>query len=134
MIYGIGVDLVKVSRMEQILDRYGARFARRVLSVEEFDEFPHDPRSAGFLAKRFAAKEATAKAMGTGFRDGLVLAQIGVSHDRLGRPILRFTGRARELLEAWNITNSHLSLADEREYAVAFVTLERPNVGGLAES
>jgi len=125
VIYGIGVDMVQVSRIRAGLDRFGERFARRILSTGEFEEFQHAGKPAHFLAKRFAAKEAAAKAFGTGFRDGLTLPQISVVHDTLGRPLLEYTGRASEILTEQGIGSSHLSLTDEEDHALAFVTLLR---------
>ncbi|MCW8826830.1 MAG: holo-ACP synthase [Gammaproteobacteria bacterium] len=123
MIHGIGTDLVYIPRMEELLLRHGMKFARRILADGEFVEFKQSSRPAEFLAKRFAAKEATAKALGTGFRDGLSLKHIAVGHDSLGRPTLSFDGVGAQLLERFNIEHSHLSLTDERDYALAFVTL-----------
>ena len=123
MIYGIGTDLVHIPRMEELLMRHGMKFARRILADTEYAEFQQNPRPAEFIAKRFAAKEATAKALGTGFRDGLSLKHIVVGHDALGRPILHFHDMGAELLARFHIDQSHLSLSDEREYALAFVTL-----------
>ena len=123
MIYGIGTDLVHIPRMEELLMRHGMKFARRILAESEFVEFQQNAKPAEFIAKRFAAKEAAAKALGTGFRDGLSLKDIAVGHDHLGRPILHFSGVGAELLKRFNIDKSHLSLSDEREYALAFVTL-----------
>ncbi len=125
MIYGVGVDMVKVSRIRAGLERFGDRFARRILSVSEFEEFQRSGRRDGFVAKRFAVKEALAKALGTGFRDGLTLRQISVVHDALGKPELLCSGRASELLEASGIGESHVSITDEDDYALAFVTLTR---------
>ena len=125
MIYGIGVDMVKVSRIRAGLERFGDRYARRILSVSEFEEFQRARRRDSFLAKRFAVKEAVAKALGTGFRDGLTLRQISVVHDALGKPEVRCSGRASELLEASGIGESHVSISDEDDYALAFVTLTR---------
>lgn len=123
MIYGIGTDIVHVKRMHENLDKYGDKFARRILTDSEFTEFQSKTDKIAFLAKRFAAKEATAKAMGTGFSDGLSLKHIGVIHDAAGKPILEFTDVAARFISAQKIKQSHLSLADERDYAVAFVTL-----------
>ena len=123
MIFGIGTDIVRIARMRQDLDRYGERFAQRILADVELPEFHADPRPAHFLAKRFAAKEAAAKAMGTGFRDGFTLRDVAVRHDGLGKPLLEFSERARGFIDANGITTIHVSLADEDEYAVAFVTL-----------
>lgn len=123
MIYGIGTDIVHIKRMRDNLDKYENKFARRILTEAEFIEFENKNDKAAFLAKRFAAKEAAAKAMGTGFSDGLSLHHIGVSHDAAGKPILEFLDVAETFISENNIKQAHLSLADERDYAVAFVTL-----------
>lgn len=124
MIFGIGTDIVRVERMVDNLTRHGEKFARRILSEQEFNEFLHNKNQAGFLAKRFAAKEATAKAMGTGFISGLKFSDISVEHDKLGKPCLVYTGRATEFVNEKAIKQSYLSIADELDHAVAFVTLE----------
>ncbi|HEB57529.1 MAG TPA: holo-ACP synthase [Gammaproteobacteria bacterium] len=123
MIYGIGTDIVSVERMRNNLERFGNRFAERILTDEELKEFRQVFNHAHFLARRFAAKEAVAKAMGTGFINGLSLHHIGVGHDALGKPLLKFSGRAQEFISREKIASSHISLADETDYAVAFVTL-----------
>ena len=123
MIFGIGTDIVRVARMQQNIERYGEKFAERILTPAELQEFRREPRPAHFLAKRFAAKEAAAKAMGTGFRDGLHFHHIGVGHDAAGKPQLEFTDEAAAFVHAHGITNVHVSLADEEDHAVAFVTL-----------
>ena len=123
MIYGIGIDIVRVARMQQNMERYGEKFAERILTDAERNDYSHELRKAHFLAKRFAAKEAAAKAMGTGFSDGLALHHIGVSHDAAGKPQLVFSGYAAEFMRAKGITGAHVSLADEDDHAVAFVTL-----------
>jgi holo-[acyl-carrier protein] synthase len=125
MIHGIGSDLIRVERLAAVIDRHGDRFARRILAAAEYSEYLENGDRAAFLAKRFAAKEAAAKAFGTGIRDGLQLAHIAVEHDRLGRPGLRFHARAAELVATLAIGASHLSLADEGGWALAFVVLER---------
>lgn len=124
MILGIGTDLVEIARMEVILARHGRRFAERILTPEELAGFDGDVRPAHFLARRFAAKEACAKAFGTGFRGGLSLRHIGVDHDALGRPLLSLTGEAAARAARLGVGASHLSISDDRAYALAFVILE----------
>lgn len=124
MIYGIGIDIVRVARMQRSLERHGARFAARILTQGELADFRRTLKPAHFLARRFAAKEAAAKAMGTGFVDGLRLRQIGVTHDARGKPQLVFDGQAAAFVRARMIHAAHLSLSDEEDHAVAFVTLE----------
>ena len=123
MIIGIGTDIVQVSRIQQSLDRLGDAFARRVLTDSELATFKISRQPAAFLAKRFAAKEAAAKALGTGI--GKVAFQhLEVSNDALGAPKLKFYGYARELQLLKAINHLHLSLSDEKDNAVAFVVLE----------
>jgi holo-[acyl-carrier protein] synthase len=110
--------------MRQSLDRYGARFAQRVLANPELALFERNINKANFLAKRFAAKEAMAKALGTGFRNGLHLRQIIVSNDELGKPSIECVAHAERLIKELGIGHMHVSLSDERDYAVAFVVLE----------
>ncbi len=125
MIIGIGTDIVGVARIRFSLERFGDRFAKRVLSEQEFSEFRGAANRDAFLAKRFAAKEAAAKAFGTGFADGLALRHIEVTHDPRGRPELRFTGRAAQIATELDVTRALLSISDEREHALAFVVLEK---------
>ena len=128
MIYGIGADIVRIQRMAKNLDRYGERFAQRILTEAELVAFRKSSTQPQFLSKRFAAKEATAKALGTGFRNGLSLRDIGVSNDTLGKPMLDFSPRAQERLLVAGVGGAHLSLSDEQEYAIAYVVLERVNL------
>ena len=125
MILGIGTDIVQVARVAHSLERFGVRFARRILTEREWREFTAAPQPAHFLARRFAAKEAAGKALGTGFRDGLQLRHIGVDHDALGRPVLEFLEHAAVLRRSRGVGEAHVSISDEREYAVAFVILLR---------
>lgn len=124
MISGIGTDIVDVRRMAENLTKHGERFAKRILSASEFDEFSSQNNQAAFLAKRFAAKEATVKALGTGFRDGISMTHIAVTHDHLGKPMLNFSSVALEFFQKQNVISSHLSIADEKDFAVAYVVLE----------
>jgi holo-[acyl-carrier protein] synthase len=123
VIFGIGTDIVSVSRMESALQKHGDRFAERILAAAELQEYQQSAKRAHFLAKRFAAKEAAVKAFGTGFRDGLAMSQIIVSHDGLGKPLLKFCGRAEAYCRDNGVGESFISISDEKEHAVAFVTL-----------
>jgi holo-[acyl-carrier protein] synthase len=124
VIFGIGTDIVRIQRMADNLDRYGERFAARILTEAELVVFRDTAHRPQFLAKRFAAKEAAAKALGTGFRNGLSLRDIGVNNDALGKPVLAFSERARQILQNQGIGAAHLSLSDEAEYAIAYVVFE----------
>jgi len=124
VIAGIGVDIVAVARIARLIEQHGEHFARRLLAVSEFDDYRAAPAPAAFMAKRFAAKEAFGKALGTGIARGVTLPQIAVRHDDAGRPLLELSGAAAEHCARRNIVAWHLSLADERDHAVAMVVLE----------
>ncbi|MDQ3958765.1 MAG: holo-ACP synthase [Pseudomonadota bacterium] len=128
MIYGVGVDIVEIARIHKGLDRFGLRLVQRILSENEYREFHSMQKLPQWLATRFAAKEAFAKALGTGFRHGVHLRDISVNNDPLGRPWLEYTGQTLELVRRFDIVRSHLSLTDEREYALAFVVLEKMSI------
>tara|TARA_R110000787_G_scaffold283482_1_gene396356 strand:- start:2683 stop:3063 length:381 start_codon:yes stop_codon:yes gene_type:complete len=123
MISGIGTDLVHIPRIAEMLKKYGDKAAQRILDVGEFEQFQKNQQPAAFLAKRFAAKEATAKALGTGFRDGLSLQHIAVRNNSLGKPELVFNDYAEQLLSEKNIQTAMLSLSDDGDYATAYVVL-----------
>lgn len=124
MICGMGMDLVEVARITAARERWGVRFARRLLAPAELVEWQHHPQADRFLARRFAAKEAASKALGTGMRDGVSFQSISVGHDHLGKPLLHFHGGALALLRERGIVAAHLSITDERQFAAATVVLE----------
>ncbi|KTG15886.1 MULTISPECIES: holo-ACP synthase [unclassified Guyparkeria] len=124
MILGIGTDLVEIARIRGALERHGDRLIERVLGAEERQRLP-EANPAAWLAKRFATKEAVAKALGTGFRDGLRLVDIQTRHDGNGRPEVVLLGRAREVFERMGAGEISLSVSDERSYALAFVVISR---------
>ena len=124
MIHGIGSDIVEYARIESMWSRYGLRFARRILSERELAGFESSSHPARLLAKRFAAKEAFAKAVGSGLRDPVSLRRVGITHDGLGKPVLQFDDVLRTHLAQLGITGHHLSISDERNMVIAFVVLE----------
>ena len=123
LIVGIGTDIVEVSRLEKLLERRGIRLVEKLLAIEEHAAFFTSTDQPRFLAKRFAAKEALGKALGTGLRAPLLLPSIAVRHNSFGKPFFELKGDAVDLLKARQL-NSHLSISDERDYALAFVILE----------
>lgn len=124
MIVGIGVDIAETARIEVMAQKFGERFARRILTDDELLEFERRNRSSSFLATRFAAKEAAAKAAGTGIGGELGFHSIQIEHDDNGRPILRFLDSAQALVKRLRINNALISLSDEKNYVVAMVVLE----------
>jgi holo-[acyl-carrier protein] synthase len=124
MIRGIGVDIVKVDRIEKAVERWGYRFLKRIFTAAEIERCQKRARPAQCLALRFAAKEAFAKALGLGMREGLRWRDIEVVHDNFGKPDLLLHNQAQRLLETVEASRTWLSLSDERESALAVVVLE----------
>ena len=124
MIFGIGTDIVQVSRIQKSLDRYGEQFARRILAETELEDFRRTLQPARFLARRFAAKEALAKAYGTGFSGGISLHMIAIRHDEHGKPLLALCDKAAACADNLGVVNQLLSISDEHNYAIAMVVLE----------
>ena len=127
MIYGIGVDLVKVARLKAAIERFGERFLNRVFTPREIAYCQRKTRgSASAFALRFAAKEAFSKALGVGLRqNGIRWREVEVVPNPVGKPELFVTGRAADLCAAAGITHMHLSLTDENDQALAVVILEK---------
>lgn len=124
MIFGIGTDIVEYARIEAMWQRLGVRLAERILSEGELPVFYAHAHPARLLAKRFAAKEAFAKAVGSGLRHPVSLRRISITHDGLGKPVLQFDPLLRAYLAQLGISGHHLSISDERNMIVAFVVLE----------
>jgi holo-[acyl-carrier protein] synthase len=124
MIYGIGIDVVEPQRIERLRDKYGERFARRVLTPLEWPGYLRTARPVLFLANRFAAKEAFSKAMGTGFRYPVTLQCISVVQNAAGKPSLEFHPNLEGLISSRGIVRHHLTISDERALACACVVIE----------
>jgi holo-[acyl-carrier protein] synthase len=124
VIRGIGIDMAEIRRFTESYERFGMRFPQRILSDSELRDFARARNPGRFLAMRFAAKEATSKALGTGFKQGIAPRQMYVVHSPSGKPNLAVCGQAAELFAAMGINASHISLTDEGGFAVAFVVLE----------
>jgi holo-[acyl-carrier protein] synthase len=129
MIVGLGSDLCNIERIEKSLERFGLRFEERVFTEIERAKAARRPfTKAGTYAKRFAAKEAFSKAVGTGFKAGVFMKDIGVVNAPSGAPTLALTGGARARLDALipegHAANIHLTLTDDHPWAQAFVIIE----------
>jgi holo-[acyl-carrier protein] synthase len=125
MIYGIGIDVVEPHRVARLLERYGERFARRVLTLREWSAYERTKAPVLFLANRFAAKEAFSKAMGTGFRYPVTLQCISIVQNRLGKPELEFHPDLQVRMLEEGIAGHHVTITDEKSLACACVVLER---------
>ena len=123
MIYGIGTDIAAVSRLRGLWERHGVKAVEKILAAQEMADFAKAVDKGRFLAKRFAAKEAFSKALGTGVRPPATLPAIAVGHDDLGKPVFEFAPALQALMQENNL-KAHLSISDEADYAVAYVILE----------
>lgn len=128
MIVGVGADLIDIRRIEGTLQRFGPRFVARIFTEIEQARSERKPGRAASYAKRFAAKEACAKALGTGMRRGVFWKDMGVVNARSGQPTLALTGgaarRLTELVPSGHVGVLHLSLTDDHPWAQAFVIIE----------
>ncbi len=124
MIHGVGTDVVAIARLGELYQRHPQRTLDKLLAPAERLEFAAVTDAARFLAKRFAAKEAFAKALGLGVRPPATLPAITVSHDALGKPFFSYAEALADYLAERGLS-AHLSISDERDVAVAFVVLEK---------
>jgi holo-[acyl-carrier protein] synthase len=124
VIYGVGTDVVEIARIEAALERHGERFARRILCPSELQRFENHRLKANYLAKRFAAKEAFTKALGTGIKSPANWHGVWVTNLPSGKPELNFSDELTKLLKKRGVTSAHVSLSDERGVAFATVILE----------
>ncbi len=124
MIAGIGTDLVRIERIRHVLERHGERFARRVLVETELARFRVHGSPHRFLAKRFAAKEALAKALGTGIGGEVSFQDLEIRNDAAGRPQVVPSKRLRDWMQSRGWRNLQLSLSDEDDLALAFAVVE----------
>ncbi len=129
MIFGIGTDVLRTSRVERVWERFGEHFARRLLLDEERRLFARSKHPVRFLAMRFAAKEAIVKAMGTGFRNGIWIRDVGTVPNAFGQPQVVYSPRGLAMCERLGIGSGFLSLTDEAGLVVAVAVLMRADEG-----
>jgi holo-[acyl-carrier protein] synthase len=125
VIFGIGTDVVQVTRVQAVYDRHGGHFVRRLLMPEEQAAFRADKRPLRFLAMRFAAKEAIVKALGTGFAHGVWIRDVGIAANAWGRPEVIWSERGRALRDRLGAGEGHVTLTDEAGLVVAVAVLMR---------
>ena len=125
MIFGVGTDIVELSRIQATYDRFGEHFIDRLLMDEERELFLNNKWPVRFLAMRFAAKEATVKAMGTGFRHGMWIRDVGVINNDRGRPLVIYSERGQRVCDHLGIGASHVSLTDDAGLIIAFAVVEK---------
>ena len=123
MVLGVGTDIVQLSRVESIWQRFGSRFADRLLLAQERELFDVSKRPVRFLSMRFAIKEAVVKAMGTGFAHGMWIRDVGMVPNDWGQPQIIYSARGQRMCKQLGIGEGHVSVTDEAGLVVAVVVL-----------
>ncbi len=123
MVFGVGTDIVQISRIEMTWQRFGERFADRLLLDEERELFATSKHPVRFLSMRFAVKEAVVKAMGTGFAHGMWVRDVGMVPNDWGQPQIIYSARGRRMCERLGIGRGHVSVTDEAGLIVAVAVL-----------
>jgi holo-[acyl-carrier protein] synthase len=124
VIFGVGTDIVEMSRMESTWQRFGQHFADRILMPEEMALFEQTKNPTRFLAMRFAGKEASVKALGTGFAHGVWLRDVGIISNEWGRPLIIWSERGKKVCDELGIGKGHISLTDDAGLVMAFAVVE----------
>jgi holo-[acyl-carrier protein] synthase len=125
VIFGIGTDIIEYSRVQSTYDRFGEHFVKRLLMDEERELFEKNKMPVRFLAMRFAAKEATVKAMGTGFAHGVWIRDVGIVNNDWGRPEIIWSERGQQVCDDLGIGEGHVSLTDDAGLILAFAVVMR---------
>jgi holo-[acyl-carrier protein] synthase len=129
MIFGVGTDVVEMARIQATYERFGEHFVNRILMPEELELFRRSKNPVRFLAMRFAGKEATVKAMGTGFAHGVWLRDVGITNNDWGRPLIIWSERGRRVCDRLGVGNGHVSLTDDAGLIIAFAVVECADAG-----
>jgi len=125
VIYGIGIDVLQVDRVEHVYHKHGERFLAHLLMPEERAQFERTRRPVRFVAMRFAAKEAIVKGMGTGFSHGVWIRDVGIVQNSWGKPEVVYSTRGAKVRDALGIGEGHVTLTDEAGLVVAVAVLMR---------
>ena len=126
MVYGNGIDIIDIDRIRNVIEKYGNRFKKRCFSQSEIERSDKRVNSAESYAKRYAAKEACAKALGTGLARGVFWKDIEVENNQYGKPFIKLHGKAKIIFKNMNKNSNkqiEVSLSDEKKYAIANVTI-----------
>ena len=126
MIFGNGIDIIDNNRIRKVIEKYGNRFKKKCFSISEIAKSEKRLNSVEFFAKRYAAKEACAKALGTGLARGVFWKDIEVDNNQYGKPFIKLHGKAKEIFKNMNKSSNtqiEVSLSDEKKYAIANVTI-----------
>lgn len=125
MIAGIGTDILNIHRIEKSYQKFSSRLLNKILSASEIEQFKKHRSPIHFLAKRFAAKEALFKALGTGYGNGLFFHHLAIKNDEKGKPFFVIEHQLADIMKKNNWKHIELSISDEKDYAIAFVVIEK---------
>ncbi len=123
MIFGVGTDILELARIQETYNRFGEHFVHRILMEGEREQFRQSKWPVRFLAMHFAAKEATVKAMGTGFSHGMWIRDVGIVNNDWGRPEIIWSGRGQHVCDELGIGGGHVSLSDDAGLILAFAVV-----------
>ena len=126
MIFGNGIDIIDINRIRRVIDKYGNRFKKRCFSISEIERSEKRKNSVESYAKRYAAKEACAKALGTGLARGVFWKDIEIKNNQFGKPFIKLHGKAKDIFRNMDKVKNkkiEVSLSDEKKYAIANVTI-----------
>ena len=123
-IIGIGTDIVQTKRIKRLMDKFPTGFVERILHKNELEAYKDFKNPTSYVARRFAAKEAVAKALGTGIAKGVSFHDIEISNTEDGKPVLTLYGDTLDIAQKLGVQKNHISISDEKTYAIAYVILE----------
>ncbi len=123
-VIGIGTDIVEVTRIKKLFKKYPEGFTKRILHENELSILENHPSPVTFISKRFAAKEALAKALGTGIANGVSFQDIEIANNKSGQPLLMLHAKTQKIATELGVKKLFISLSDEKKYAIAYVMLE----------
>ncbi len=119
MIFGIGLDIIEIARIQKMLEKHAERFTHKIFTKNEVKYCQSRPNPGNHFAARFAAKEAVLKSLGTGMAQGINWKDIEIVNESSGRPILYLTGKGKEIFDTLNLKNIHISISHDKVYAIA---------------
>lgn len=124
-IFGLGIDIIKISRIKKIIKKFKKKFIKKILTKKEIIYYYKNKKKINYIAKRFSVKESASKALGTGMKFGINFKNFEISNNKFGKPKLKFLKKSKKILKKKNIKKIHISISDEKKYVISIVILEK---------
>ncbi|CAL4320511.1 holo-ACP synthase [Buchnera aphidicola] len=124
-IIGLGIDILKIKRIKNIVNKFGHKFSKKILSKKELKKLLTIKKKTNFIAKKFSVKESISKALGTGFRNKIKFTSFEILHDKLGKPYVKLLNKAKIFAFQLNLKSIHISITDEKKYICSVAILEK---------